>query len=398
MTPPPILILDDEPFTRALFSCQLARLGWSSVKTCASGPDALTWLAAAPAADEQLIFLDLNMPDMDGVEFIRQLVILPYTGTLALVSGADPRLLEAVERLARAHRLHVLGCLNKPIQIEALQALLTGWNGASFHTTGEPPDCYCAADVRCALVADELVNHYQPLVDMTTGVCQGVETLVRWEHPDGFLVFPDQFLHVAEAHDLIDDLTRMVLTKALEQTQRWRDAGMALRVAVNVSMDNLTRLDFADVVLNQVERLGMAPQDLILEVTESHLMLDIRVPLDILTRLRLKHISLSIDDFGTGYSSLSQLRDLPFNELKIDRNFVHGAHHDPIKHAIVSASLNMARELGMKTVAEGVEDRADWDFLQRAGCDLAQGYFIAKAMSAESLPGWLADWERRRAE
>jgi EAL domain-containing protein (putative c-di-GMP-specific phosphodiesterase class I) len=124
-------------------------------------------------------------------------------------------------------------------------------------------------------------------------------------------------------------------------------------------------------------------------------MKDFCTPLDILTRLRLKHISLSIDDFGTGHSSLAQLRDIPFNELKIDRSFVHGAAQDNTKHAIFTASLAMARQLGMKTVAEGVEDIADWEFLRHQGCDLAQGYFVAKPMLAEKIPVWLADWESR---
>jgi len=145
-------------------------------------------------------------------------------------------------------------------------------------------------------------------------------------------------------------------------------------------------------------RSGVAANDLILEVTESRLMSDVLAPLDILTRLRLKHISLSIDDFGTGHSSLMQLRDIPFDELKIDHSFVHGAGQDKTRRAIFTASLGMARQLGMKTVAEGVEDRADWNFLRQQGCDLAQGYFIAEPMPAGELHDWLNDWETRHLE
>ena len=123
-----------------------------------------------------------------------------------------------------------------------------------------------------------------------------------------------------------------------------------------------------------------------LEVTESRLMADLRAPLEVLTRLRLKRFGLSIDDFGTGHSSLAQLRDMPFDELKIDRGFVHRAHSDPTLRAIFEANLNLARQLGMEVVAEGVEDREDWDFLRGSGCDLAQGYFIARPMPAADLP------------
>lgn len=395
--PSRILLIDDDPFQLKLLARQLVNLGQTLVETCTSGPDALI-LLNAQAASRRLIFLDLNMPGMDGVEFIRQLVALDYSGALVLISGEDERILEMAVRLGRAHHLMVLGYLNKPIQPEVLQVLLDRWSSQVAEDVGEARPIYSPAAVQRAIVSGELVNYYQPKVDVATGALQGVETLVRWNHPHDGLVFPDDFIGVAENHGLIDDLTRVVLIEALAQARRWRDAGLVLRVAVNVSMDNLIRLDFADFVLDQVARSGMTAQDLILEVTESRLMTDLRAPLDILTRLRIKQIHLSIDDFGTGHSSLAQLRDIAFNELKIDRGFVHHAGQDKTKYAIFTASLGMARQLEMKIVAEGVEDRADWDFLREQDCDLAQGYFVAKAMPAEALPIWLADWQARCRE
>jgi EAL domain-containing protein (putative c-di-GMP-specific phosphodiesterase class I) len=140
------------------------------------------------------------------------------------------------------------------------------------------------------------------------------------------------------------------------------------------------------------------PENLILEVTESRLMQDQRVSLEILTRLRLKRFKLSIDDFGTGNSSLTQLRNIPFDELKIDQSFVHGAWANDTQRAMFDASLGLARQLGMETVAEGVEDQADWDFLRQQGCDVAQGYFIARPMPAEKFVPWMLEWEKRRPE
>jgi len=160
-------------------------------------------------------------------------------------------------------------------------------------------------------------------------------------------------------------------------------------------MDNLGSLEFPDFVARAADKAGVSPTSLVLEVTESRLMKDPLAALDILTRLRLKHIGLSIDDFGTGHSSLAQLRDIPFDELKVDRGFVHGACRDASLRAIFEASLGMARQLGMKTVAEGVEDQEDWDCLRATGCDMAQGYFIAKPMPAADLAGWIAQWEAR---
>ena len=176
------------------------------------------------------------------------------------------------------------------------------------------------------------------------------------------------------------------------------NAGLEIPVAINVSMDNLAALDFPDVVARLANEAGVGLNTVVLEVTESRLMKDARGPLEILTRLRLKRIGLSIDDFGTGHSSLAQLRDIPFDELKLDRSFVGGAARDPALRAIIESTLVMAHQLDMKVVAEGVEDRCDWDFLRGLGCDVAQGYFIGRPMPATELPAWRAGWETRRCE
>jgi EAL domain-containing protein (putative c-di-GMP-specific phosphodiesterase class I) len=223
----------------------------------------------------------------------------------------------------------------------------------------------------------------------------GVETLVRWQHPEDGLVLPDLFISVAETNGLINDLTRMVLTQALDQAKDWQQTGLILRVAVNISMDNLASLDFVDFVTDLTTKSGVPPQRVVLEVTESRLMKDTRAPLEILTRLRLKRFRLSIDDFGTGHSSLAQLRDIPFDELKIDQGFVHHASSNETLRAMYDTSLSLARQLGMEVVAEGVEDRSDWDLLKATGCDIAQGFFISEPMPAEDFPGWLEGWKER---
>jgi EAL domain-containing protein (putative c-di-GMP-specific phosphodiesterase class I)/ActR/RegA family two-component response regulator len=389
------LVVDDEPFVLKLLGRQLENLGFEKVFLCERGHDALMLLESA-AETVDLVCCDLQMPEMDGVELVRHLVRIGYVGSVVLVSGEDERILHAAEKLAKAHELHVLGALHKPVSYQRLRQLLDEKASCAASARRTVTRSYGPEELRRAIASGELENHYQPKVELASGRIAGVETLVRWRHPRDGLVFPGQFIATAEEHGMIDVLTRSVLTAALRQARLWQDVGLRLHLAVNVSMDNLAALEFPDFVAHEADAAGVAASSLVLEVTESRLMKNPLAALDILTRLRLKRIRLSIDDFGTGHSSLAQLRDIPFDELKVDHGFVHGACRDASLKAIVEASLGMARQLGMQTVAEGVEDQADWDFLHSAGCNLAQGYFVARPMPAADLPGWIARWEHRR--
>ena len=390
-----ILVLDDESFVLKLHAHMLGKLGFTSVTTCDNGAAALAWVDV-PGTIPNLILLDLNMPDMDGVQFIRKLVEHNYAGSLILVSGEAERVLKMVEKLIRAHQITVLGHLTKPVASNALAGLMERAEGRQ-DAPRAIKKTYGADRVRAAIFDGELLNFYQPKVALATGVVVGVEALVRWRHPDDGLVYPDQFIGIAEQHGSIDELTRVVLSAALAQAKAWQQAGLHLRVAVNVSMENLASVDFADFVGATAATAKVAPQEIVLEVTESRLMLDQRTPLEVLTRLRLKRFRLSIDDFGTGHSSLTQLRDIPFDELKIDQSFVHGAWQDATARAIYDASLAVGQQLGMTVVAEGVEDLHDWDLVRRTGCDHAQGYFIARPMPAADLVSWIASWNARLA-
>ncbi len=389
-----ILVLDDEPFACKLLTHMLTRLGYAHVTACASGQAALEQLNR-PDARPDVMLCDLNMPGMDGIEFMRKLVAYRYTGRLILVSGEEEGVLRAAQKLVKAHRLNVLGYLQKPVSPAALAALLGQYPLQSVAQSIAAGSNYGADELRAAIANGELVNYYQPKVATRTARVIGVETLVRWIHPVDGVVFPSEFIGLAEGHGLIDDLCSTVLTGALDQARVWQEAGVSMQVAINVSMDNLVSLDFPDFVAQRAARAGVAPQDVVLEVTESRLMADLRAPLEILTRLRLKRFNISIDDFGTGNSSLAQLRDMPFNELKIDRSFVHRACADERLRAMYAASLDLATKLEMGVVAEGVEDRDDWDFVRRTGCNLAQGYFIARPMPGDELAGWAAEWQTR---
>ncbi len=387
-----VLVVDDDTVLLQQMESLLRHLGVARVEVARSGSEALARLGTFTPP---LLICDLNMPEMDGVEFVRRLAEQRYAGGVILLSGEDERTLQTVERLVREHGLAVLGSLQKPAGPAELRPLLDRLGAtASAHARGSRR-IYTPDALRTAIRARQFVNHYQPTVSLATGAVEGVEALIRWDHPEDGLVFPDEFIGIAEEHGLIDELTHTVLDAALAQAGAWRAQGLRLRMAINLSMDNLGMLDLPDVIARQVAAAGIPAEDVVLEITESRLMGDMRTALDIFARLRLKRFRLSIDDFGTGHSSLSQLRDIPFTQLKVDRSFVTGAWHDETRCAIYEASLEMARHLGMEMVAEGVEDRADWNFLRRSGCHLAQGWFIARPMPAAALPGWMAAWQAR---
>ncbi|MGB1111145.1 MAG: EAL domain-containing response regulator, partial [Gammaproteobacteria bacterium] len=388
----------DDTFMHDLIGSILEEHGYGNVRCFAEGENALAELDASEALP-QAILLDINMPGMDGIEFVQQLAKRKYCGCLIPVSGEDEMMLRSTEKLAREVQLFVPGSLQKPPVAKRLMELLGECgkkHAAQSNATGKRiAKIYDAEAVRHAIENGELVNFYQPKVALPDGRWIGVETLVRWRHPEDGMVFPDQFIPTAEANGLIGDLTRAVLSEAIRQTRIWADQGLDLRVAVNVSMDDLNDMDFADFVIQQAEAHGVSPQSIVLEVTESRLMENFSTALHVLTRLRLKRFRLSIDDFGTGHSSLAQLRDLPFDELKIDQSFTHKADHDTRLRAIFGASQEMAKQLNMDVVAEGVEDQDDWDFLLSTDTDIAQGYFISRPVPVEDLPAWQEKWRQR---
>ncbi len=390
-----VLVVDDDPFVCKWFVRQLNSLGYGEVSACVSARDAILVLEAASGAFD-LVFCDLQMPDMDGVEFVRYLVQSNYKGGLVLISGEDQRILQTAEKLAQGRNLNVLGALKKPATPAQLQKILAN----SLAATAQRRDnaeahSYVAADLELAIAGGQLVNHYQPKVELASGKVIGVETLVRWQHPRHGLVPPERFIRLAESAGLIEALTHAVLNGALRQSRQWHNSGLDLRLAINISMLSLSDISFPDIIAGLAAEAGVAVSTVVLEITESTLMKDPIASLDILTRLRLKGFGLSIDDFGTGHSSLVQLRDVPFNELKIDGGFVHGAWNNSSTKAIFDASLGLARQLKITAVAEGVEDRADWNFLRKAGCDLAQGDFIGKPMPGGRLAEWISDWHER---
>jgi EAL domain-containing protein (putative c-di-GMP-specific phosphodiesterase class I)/ActR/RegA family two-component response regulator len=324
-----------------------------------------------------VIVMDLQIPGTDGIELLRDLAVVRCTASIVLASGLDLRTLDAALRLGSERGLKMDGVLQKPVRLQDLKDLLA---------KHKPTDSTLLADdLSQAIAGDQLFLEYQPKIDGSLGRIAGVEALVRWLHPSRGVIRPDQFIALAEETDLIEPLTEWVFSTAAKQAASWQQKGLALDVAINVSAKNLRDLRLPDRLARHCQEFGIAPETLTIELTETSAMRDAVQMMDVLTRLRVKGFKLSIDDFGTGYSSLIQLRKMPFSELKVDISFVMHTLRDKDCRVIVEVIIDLARKLGLTSVAEGVETEEIWNTLLGLGCDRGQGYYLGRPMSADRI-------------
>ena len=385
-----VMVVDDDSFVCQQVENMLHRLGVGKVSRASDGAEALAELDSH-SGEIDVVLCDLNMPGMDGLEFIRHVAGRNYKPDIAFISGEDSRMLGSARDLAQAQGLHVLGVAVKPIRSTALYGIL-GRHGRqealrTMARTGGPE--ITVADIAAGIEAGQFTAFFQPKVDAHSLEVMGLEALARWQHPEHGLIPPGLFIPLAEANGLIEGLTKSVFVKALEAGGELHRLGYKLKVAVNYSAQSFGSLGLPEFVVSSAKAAGLDPKYLIIEVTESGLMSDLTVALEVLGRLRLKGVNLSIDDFGTGYSSMDQLRRIPFSELKIDQSFVRGAARDPMARSILESSIEMARKLKLETVAEGVETEEDLEVVRGLGCGLVQGYLIARPLALPDLIEWL---------
>jgi EAL domain-containing protein (putative c-di-GMP-specific phosphodiesterase class I)/ActR/RegA family two-component response regulator len=386
-----VLVIDDDEFVRGVLSRQLAGLG-VRVQTAHGADSARQALQQQGAFD--IVLCDLKMPGVDGVELLRDFALARSGAALVLMSSCDAKTLAAVEQLAQARQLRLLGVVPKPIGTATLKGLLERFeqDGAPVQELAPVPaeQPVDAEELRAAIAAEQIDVYIQPKVDLETGQLAGAEALARWLKPDGSIVMPDAFLGVAESAGLMDALTDLVLRQALGACGAWQAQGLRTSIAINLPASSLERLDLPERIAAEAQRHGVAPDQIILEVTETGVLKDLARSLDVVTRLRLRGFRLAVDDFGIGYSSLERLRHFPFTELKLDRTFVDGAARNPELRSIAESSIQLAHSLQLNTCAEGVETRADLDVMRALGCELVQGYFLGRPMPKAQLPDWVA--------
>jgi EAL domain-containing protein (putative c-di-GMP-specific phosphodiesterase class I)/CheY-like chemotaxis protein len=389
-TPACIALLDDDIALCDFMRKVAEKAGYRTIMVH-DGRELATLLVAQPV----LLVLDLAMAHMDGIEVIRQLAAVQYPGRLVLVSGHSAAMLQSAKLLAELQGLRVAGVLTKPMRAESLLALLQTPEPAALRAQAQPE--LNRDDLSRGILNNELVMHYQPQVRLADGAWVGVEALVRWQHPQHGLLYPDAFIPLAESSGLALAITHQVIEIALrDYASQKENLNFTGTLSINLPPVAMTDLTFPESVITATAKIGYPAEKLIFEVTETSVPVNPTRARDILTRLRLKGFALSIDDFGTGNSTLEGLQNLPFNELKIDLGFVRVAETDKAARLIVESSIALGRQLGLTVLAEGVENEALWRWLSQAGCELAQGYFIGKPMPLEKMAVWKAEWETRR--
>ncbi len=385
-----ILVVDDDTFQLDLIAQQLASLGWDDVILATSGDEALAQFERH-GADIGVIISDLSMPGMDGLVLMRYLALRGFGAAFILLSGMNDEILHSAAGLAQAHKLDLLGVLGKPCTVERLREMLERRQPRSDTLNPQRVEGALSPQrLSQALASGEFIPYYQPKVDMRSGKTVSVEALARWPVESGGMIGPARFVPAMEAAGLSDALFFAVAQHVLHDLVRWRTQGVGIKAAINMSMDTALNLAVPEQLNSLVEAAGLVPSDLIIEVTESKLMLERAMAMETLTRLSLMGFVLSIDDFGTGYSSLVQLVDLPFKELKIDASFVQRARSEPKAEAILRISITIGLTLGMGVVAEGVETGEQMEFLRDCGGTVVQGYHLARPMPFAACTEWLA--------
>jgi EAL domain-containing protein (putative c-di-GMP-specific phosphodiesterase class I)/ActR/RegA family two-component response regulator len=393
------LVVDDSAPQRQHTVRLLQALGVEVIYEAGNGNEALELLGLL-MLPPGLAVIDLEMPGMDGIELIQQLQQQGVEMPLIVASSREASLLQSVETMIQALGMNVLGALQKPLSSEKISAALNAFKpgGNVSQKRADPGPSVCESELAVAISERQIVPFYQPKVDVQTGILKGVEALARWIHPQRGMIAPDQFIPLAEACGLIHDLTIAMMDQSMQQAAIWHSRGLPIKVAVNLSPLSLEQPDFMQRILDLLGRHALAADRLVLEITEGSVVANKGNSLGMLARLRLKGFGLSIDDYGTGFSSMQQLARIPFTELKIDRSFVHGAHQRKNLRVILQSALDMAQRLELVTVAEGIETIEDWRLLQSSGCNIGQGYLIAKPMPANELPIWLKGHHRRLPE
>ncbi|MCP4933129.1 MAG: EAL domain-containing protein [bacterium] len=384
LAPLDVLIVDDDPLLLVVAESYFRAKGSKNIYTAADGLVALKVLDKLEVPPG-LILCDLNMPNIDGLQFLRLLKQRNYNGPVSILSSEHQSIISMAEKLAKTHDLNIVAALSKPLKPAELYDVLLKLKKPVLTSVSTARQQFSKKELQYAISSGNIIPWYQPKVDAQSGRIVAVEALARWVLPDGGIVEPDAFISLAEQSGLIKPLTQKIIRQVIKDAKRFKRLRFNLGIAMNISVNVLDDVEFPDQIAFLVDEADLDPSLFTLEITESGIVEKNAVSIEVLARLRMLRFGLSIDDFGTAYSNLDHLMEFPFTELKIDRMFVSNALGDEKAMASVEASILLARKLGLTIVAEGVETQADWKYLKEYGVEELQGFLFSKALPFEKL-------------
>ena len=381
-----VLVVEDHPFQRRALVRVLHGLGVARVSEAEDGSHALRCLAAGAETFDTVI-TDLDMPSIDGMALMREIGRMAPQVSIILLSAVEREVLGAVEWLAREQHINLAAALAKPVSAATLRAALARAAPARSARKATMTPASIEA-IAAGLAAGQFEAFLQPKLRFSDGCIAGGEALARWRHPDLGWVAPAAFIPAIETSELIEPFS-LAIVESLAWAVRWMESsGLPGRIAFNASPAWLDQPAMAEGLFRTIARLGLPVGRLTVEVTEGVSYGDFGVVMENLARLRMRGFMLSVDDYGTGYSSLGRLVRSPFSELKLDGSFVSDLEPGTPHCFVVESTIELARKLGLSTVAEGIETANEWELLKNAGCDFGQGYFIAKPMGRSDFMQW----------
>lgn len=384
------VLVTDDSITQRQYAQDLCRdLGVTDLHGATNGVDALQALEARKI---DVVLVDLEMPVMDGVELIRSIAQKKLTTSVIILSAKDPILISSVGTMAEADGLHVLGTFQKPLLPDALEcSLLRFIHDAKLaqQQVHQVEQEVTAVELSAALTNGEMTLAFQPKLTVQGLLLRGVEALARWRHPTKGMISPGVFIPLAERHGLIDPLTRNLLEQAFKYKRTWQQYGLRFNLAFNLSPLSLADIDIVDWLCAMADEYEVPFNEVTFEITENALLGELASAIRTLARLRLKGFHIAIDDYGTGFANAQQLSRVPATELKIDRSLVHRAAARPQQKTIFSSTVELAKNLNLTTVAEGVETQEDFQIIVELGVDLVQGFYFSKPLYADDLLKWI---------